>query len=302
MTKLLLDSGDPQEYKKIFDLAKAKGQELWGSTTNPSLIAKKLLSQGKKLTTKEAFDLQKQLVLEITQIVPGAVSAEVYAEQDTLAEEMIRQGEEISKWHERVVVKLPTNLEGLKSRTKLREKGVTINNTLVFSQQQVFAITLHEKIMRREFGQAKSGWPSFISPFVGRLDDKGEDGLEFVKKAVRIVTDYFEKDLVWMLAASIRNTTHFKGSIQLGCDLMTVPATVFADWLNLSKEDQNAVPSENPLGLADIPAWNPSEELLAIDTVDDLLQAIELNKLDISHPLTTAGIERFVADWKTVLS
>src|SRR6266700_1817633 len=98
MTKFLLDSGDPNEYREIAALAKEKGSELWGSTTNPSLIAKKLA--GKKLTPIDAFKLQKELVEEILTIVPGAVSAEVYADAETSVDQMIEQGRDIATWHE----------------------------------------------------------------------------------------------------------------------------------------------------------------------------------------------------------
>src|SRR5690349_17207707 len=126
MTKFLLDSGDPAEYREIAQLAKEKGSELWGSTTNPSLIAKKL--SGDKLTRQEAFALQKDLVMEILSIVPGAVSAEVYADTQTTARDMIEQGRDIASWHERIYVKLPTTLEGFKARTQLRKEGIAINN------------------------------------------------------------------------------------------------------------------------------------------------------------------------------
>ena len=145
MTKFILDSGNPQEYREISHLAEQHGGMIWGSTTNPTLVAKQL--SGKKLTIEQAFGLQKELVLEILEIVPGAVSAEVYANAETKAEEMIEQGRDIASWHERVVVKLPTTLEGFKARTALREEDILTNNTLVFSQQQIFAICLHEKIV-----------------------------------------------------------------------------------------------------------------------------------------------------------
>src|ERR1700719_1712375 len=115
MTKFLLDSGDPDEYKEITSLAKEKGYELWGATTNPTLIAKKLA--GQKITSEEAFALQKKIVFEILDIVPGAVSAEVYADDKTTAEQMVEQGRDIAKWHERIFVKLPTTIEGFKART-----------------------------------------------------------------------------------------------------------------------------------------------------------------------------------------
>src|SRR5882762_5672276 len=128
MTKLLLDSGDLIEYKQMSELA-------------------------------------KQIVKDILAIVPGAVSAEVYASHETSAEQMIEQGKQIATWDPRVVVKLPTTLEAFKARTELRKLGICINNTLVFSQQQVFAITLHEKLMQQEFGKPHADYPCFISPF-----------------------------------------------------------------------------------------------------------------------------------------
>ena len=87
ITKFLLDSGDPDEYFKLKELAETKGTELWGSTTNPSLVAKKLA--GQKISQEQAFEMQKELVLKILEIVPGAVSAEVYAEAQTTADEMV---------------------------------------------------------------------------------------------------------------------------------------------------------------------------------------------------------------------
>lgn len=301
MAKFLLDSGDPEEYKTISQLAKEKGSELWGSTTNPSLIAKKLAAAGKKLTTQEAFQLQKDIVLQIIGIVPGAVSGEVYADQTTTAQNMAEQGRDIASWHPRVVVKLPTTLEGMKARTQLRKEGIGINNTLVFSQEQVFAISLHEKLMTEAYGPAKTGFPAFISPFVGRLDDRGENGLTFLKYAVDLTHTYFAKDLVWMLEASIRNLGHMKEGIDMGSELLTIPAKVYQEWFALSPEQQAAVKAETT-GLQDIPQWTPSEELLAIQSVDELMQAIESGKLDITHPLTTAGIDKFVADWHAILA
>ena len=97
--KYLLDSGDPNEYRQMQQIATEHGYVLWGSTTNPSLIAKKLA--GKKISERDAFALQKEIVLEIITIVRGAVSAEVYADENTTAEEMNTQGLEIATWHER---------------------------------------------------------------------------------------------------------------------------------------------------------------------------------------------------------
>ena len=299
MIKYLLDSGDPDEYRHVAELAKSKGQELWGSTTNPSLIAKKLA--GQKAAFEEAFfKLQKSLIDEILTIVPGAVSAEVYASPTSTASEMIEQGKTIASWHERVVVKLPTTLEGFKARTELRKLGITINNTLVFSQQQSYAISLHEKLMLDTYGKPQSGWPSFISPFLGRLDDRGEDGLSFLQNATETMHKLFGTDTTWMLAASIRTPRHFKASMEYGCEMITSPAKIYDEWFALSEDEQNAV-ALDATQLTKIPLWEPSEELKSITTIDGFFEAIENGTLDITHPLTDSGIERFVADWQQIL-
>ncbi|MBI1982344.1 MAG: hypothetical protein HYS68_02060, partial [Candidatus Levybacteria bacterium] len=222
----LLDSGDPLEFSEIAELFKQNSTSLWGATTNPSLIAKSASWRiaNKKVTQEEAFDLQKEIVLEIAKIVPGAVSAEVYADKNTKAHEMIEQGKEIKKWSEKIVVKLPTTIEGFKARTELRKAGIPINNTLVFSQEQIFAICLHEQIIQKTFGslvnpEPAEGYPPFISPFVGRLDDKGIDGMMLVEHGMKI-KKLFEVKL-WMLEASVRKPEHIKRGTNAKVELLT---------------------------------------------------------------------------------
>ncbi|MDE2589610.1 MAG: hypothetical protein KGL95_08100 [Patescibacteria group bacterium] len=299
-TKFLLDSGDPQEYRQMKDLLATHGSELWGSTTNPSLIAKKLT--GQKVSFDDAFSkLQRQIIEEILTIVPGAVSGEVYAAKNTTADSMVEQGRQIASWGERVVVKLPTTLEAFKARTQLRQLGICINNTLVFSQQQVFAITLHEKLMNEQYGKSKSSWPSFISPFVGRLDDIGEYGMDMVTHSVNLVKTHFTPDTVWMLEASIRTAAHLKKGLEINVELETVPAKVLTEWFGKTTVEQQTVDTSNTV-LQPIPAWTPSEELLKIKTVDEFMSAITTGKLDITHPLTDKGIDRFVADWSAIIA
>ncbi len=299
MTKYILDSGDPNEYKQISELAKQNGYLLWGSTTNPSLIAKKL--NGEKASFEEAFSvLQKQIVLEIATLVPGAVSAEVYASHDTTADQMIAQGREIVTWGDRIVVKLPTTLEGFKARTELRKLGICINNTLVFSQQQVFAIELHEKIMINEFGKPHSEWPCFISPFVGRLDDIGQDGMSLIKNSLSVTKKYFDVNNTWMLEASVRTVDHMKKGVDMDVDLITAPAKIYEQWFTMKPEDQQQVTAQ-ATSLQQIDLWEPSSELLSITTYDEFMRALETKTLDITHPLTDKGIDRFVADWSTII-
>src|SRR6185312_8449295 len=141
----------------------------------------------------------------------------------------------------RVVVKLPTTLEGMKARTELRKSGIPINNTLVFSQEQILAISLHEKLMIEMYGPTASGIPCFVSPFIGRLDDQGQNGMSFVRYSLEMLSKYFPKNTVWMLIASVRSLEHLKASIESSSELVTVPAKVFRDWFALSQEQQEAV-------------------------------------------------------------
>lgn len=303
MIKFLLDSGDPDEYREIAALAKEKGSELWGATTNPSLIAKKLLgpsthstSSGlqQKITRDEAFALQKKIVLEILEIVPGAVSAEVYADSITSAEEMVAQGRDIASWHERIVVKLPTTIEGFKARTELRKANIVINNTLVFSQQQIFAICLHEQIVTKQFSLEQPKWPPFISPFVGRLDDIGLQGIDLVANGMKIKKLLTPE--LWMLEASARTAQHILEGEELGSELVTAPAKVYKEYF------QGAIGTAEHKQLETIPYWEPPEELLKISTIDMFMDSIISETLNINHDLTSKGLTNFAKDWNNLIT
>lgn len=305
MTKFVLDSGNPEEYRKLSVLAKNGGVELWGATTNPSLIAKQLT--GKKLTQKEAFALQKDIVQEIVTIVPGAVSAEVYADNDTTADQMIEQGREIATWHPHVVVKLPTTYEAFKARTQLRKEKIVTNNTLVFTQEQIVAICLHEKIIQEVYGPTNDLWPPFISPFVGRLDDIKEDGMALVVNGMNS-KKLFTMSLpvttlaIWMLEASVRKPEHIKRGLLLNTELITAPFSIYETWLTMSQEERDSLDDSIYAKDLIVPTfYNPPKEILEISTIDEFMNLISSDKLSIKHELTDKGIERFVADWKAII-
>ncbi|GEM_PF-105165 len=306
-TKFLLDSGDPDEYREISKLAKEQGSEIWGSTTNPSLIAKKLA--GKKISQQEAFELQKKIVLEILEIVSGAVSAEVYADQNTTADAMIEQGNDIATWHSRIIVKLPTTIEGFKARTALRKAHIPVNNTLVFSQQQIYAICLHEQIMQKTYGPLQSLFPPFISPFAGRLDDIGQDGMALVENGMKIKKE-FDLPLpsgslaIWMLEASVRSLEHIKRGIVAKTELLTAPAKTYKEWFALPKEQRESLNGITSYAekLTKPSYWTAPEALKSISTPDEFMNAIESRKLDITHSLTNKGIIRFADDWKAIIA
>ncbi len=188
--KFFIDTANLDQIKE----AQALGI-LDGVTTNPSLMAKEGITGKEKII---------QHYLDICNIVDGPVSAEVIA---TDYEGMIREGEELAKLHENIVVKIPMIKEGIKAISYFTSKGIKTNCTLVFSVGQALLA-------------AKAG-ATYVSPFLGRLDDVSTDGLRLIEDIRLIYDNYmFETQI---LAASIRNTMHIIKCAELGSDVMTGP-------------------------------------------------------------------------------
>lgn len=166
-----------------------------GVTTNPSLISR----EGK-------VDYQK-LVKEICSVVPGPVSTEVLSQD---ASGMIDEGREVARWADNIVVKIPANLEGVEATSVLSKEGVKVNFTLCFSLNQTL------------LGVAAGA--RFVSPFVGRLDDIGEDGMKVVEDIVKFLRFYQFPTQV--IAASIRHPQHCMGAAKAGAHIATVPYKV----------------------------------------------------------------------------
>jgi transaldolase len=188
--KFFIDSAEISEIKEI-----ASYGLLDGVTTNPTLIAK----SGRKF---------KEVIAEICAIVDGPVSAEVAA---TDYEGMVREGNILSKIAKNVCVKLPLTLDGLKACKYFSDKGVQTNVTLCFSAAQAILA-------------AKAG-ATFVSPFVGRLDDVGQDGLGLIDEICEIYANYpeFKTEI---LVASVRHPVHITTAAKLGADVATIPAKV----------------------------------------------------------------------------
>lgn len=168
-----------------------------GVTTNPSLIAK----SGRPMA---------EVIAEICGVVEGPVSAEVAA---TEAAQMIREGEKLAAIAPNVVVKVPLTYEGLKATAEFRRLGIQTNVTLCFSATQAMLA-------------AKAG-ATYVSPFVGRLDDHGANGLDLLVE-IRTIFDNFDFDTE-ILAASLRNPNHVKEAAMAGCDCATLPPAVFKE-------------------------------------------------------------------------
>ena len=211
--KFFIDTADVKEIREAHALGLVDGV-----TTNPSLIAK----SGRKF---------KDVIKEIVSIVDGPISAEVISLD---APGMIKEGKELAKIHKNIVVKLPMTPEGLKACHALSEKGIKTNVTLIFTSMQALLA-------------AKAG-ATYVSPFVGRLDDISQDGMGIIDE-IRTIFDNYGY-MAEIIVASVRNPIHVLNSALIGADVATIPYSVM----------------------------------------------IQLAK----HPLTDAGIEKFLKDWESV--
>ncbi|HEU0264941.1 MAG TPA: fructose-6-phosphate aldolase [Geobacterales bacterium] len=211
--KFFIDTADVQEIREAHALGVVDGV-----TTNPSLIAK----SGRKF---------EEVIREIAAIVDGPISAEVVALDH---EGMLREAEVLAKIHKNIVIKLPMTTEGLKATRALTDRGIKTNVTLVFTPMQALLA-------------AKAG-ATYVSPFVGRLDDISQDGMEIIEQIRTIFDNYgFQTEII---VASVRNPIHVLNSALIGADIATIPYSVIAQ---LAK-----------------------------------------------HPLTDAGIKKFLEDWEKV--
>src|SRR5262249_40464817 len=195
-TRILVDGGDPDETLRVKKLLGFVD----GQTTNPSLIAKnpeiqERIASGHSLTSQEEKDEYRKIVQTISPLVGDAgVSIEVFADLDTSAEGMLAQGEEMFSWIPNAYIKYPCTHEGLKAAEMSVRRGLRVNMTLCFSQEQAAAVYAATKGTKA---------PVYVSPFVGRLDDRGENGIDLIKN---IKTMYRNRDgHVHVLSASIRS-------------------------------------------------------------------------------------------------
>ncbi len=188
--KFFIDTANLKQIKEAQDLG-----VLDGVTTNPSLMAKE------GITGKDNIFAH---YVKICELVEGDVSAEVIA---TDFDGMVREGEELATLHDRIVVKIPMIKDGVKAIKYFSEKGIKTNCTLVFSAGQALLA-------------AKAG-ATYVSPFIGRLDDISTDGLNLIAE-IRLIYDNYEFE-TQILAASIRHTMHVIDCAKLGADVMTGP-------------------------------------------------------------------------------
>ena len=188
--KFFVDTADVAEIKEL-----AATGLLDGVTTNPSLIAK----SGRDF---------KEAIAEICEVVPGPVSAEVTALD---AEGMLKEAHELAKIAKNVTIKVPLTFDGLKACKALTGEGLMVNVTLCFNANQALLA-------------AKAG-ATFVSPFIGRLDDIGQDGMHLIRE-IRQIFDNYQDLTTDILAASIRTVNHVREAALIGADVATVPPSI----------------------------------------------------------------------------
>ena len=277
-TKLFLDGGDPAESRRAREIL----GHLDGQTTNPSLIASNpeirgRLAAGERFTRAEARAFYRQVVLEIAKTVEGSLSIEVDAHERSTVEDLIQQGRDFAGWVPNATIKYPVTTAGLEAAERSVAEGIHVNLTLCFSQEQAAGVYVATRGAKR---------PAFVSPFVGRLDDRGQNGMDVIAGIVRML-DAGDGHLL-TLTASVRNIDHLQYAIQLLSPLVTAPLKVFEAW----QAAGFPVPGPDyvyprgqlePIPYRDLPLDRPWREY------------------DIRHPLTDAGLRKFAEAWEALL-
>ena len=203
--KFFVDTAKIEDIKKANDMG-----VICGVTTNPSLIA------------KEGGRSQEDVLKEIASNVDGPISGEVKA-TTVDAEGMIAEGREIAKLHENMVVKIPMTVEGLKATKVLASEGIAVNVTLIFTANQALLA-------------ARAG-AAYVSPFLGRLDDISQPGIDLIESIAAIFANYPEIDTE-IIAASVRNPIHVTDCALAGADIATVPYGVIEQMTKHPLTDQ----------------------------------------------------------------
>lgn len=278
-TRIFLDSGDPDDTRCTLSLLGF----LDGQTTNPSLVAHNptvlaCLTQEGKCSKSEIHDLYKELITEISSILPeGDISIEVYAQMDTFSEHMMQDARDMHEWAENARIKFPTNAHGINAAIEALKEGMKVNMTLVFSQAQAAAI--HAATKGAQPGQV------IISPFIGRLDDAGLRGFDLVENCMRMYREAGSH--VQVLAASIRSEQHLQACFASDVDIVTAPTRILEAWgrggMVVAKD-------------GDASKFAGTE----IEYVEYDLTA-DWKTFDITHPLTDAGVTKFAAEWDNLI-
>ncbi|MDO8609733.1 MAG: transaldolase family protein [bacterium] len=292
--KIYLDSSNPEETKK----AKSLLGFVDGQTTNPSLVMKhpemaKYLESGKKITEKELLQFYKSVILEIRKSIAGSISVEIYADWDTKASTILKQAEEMNSWARNLHVKFPVIPEAVKAAHEFTKHGGLANLTLVFDQNQAAAAymaTLHESNTNHQHAH-------FVSPFVGRWDDRGFLGLDLIQNIHKMYKEFdlkrnTNKSHIEILSASIRSLEHLYGSIFLGADIVTIPLKLIVEWMHAEQWVPDKKYRIESNGLKSLRYENtPFKKTYSDYTIPN-----------VPGSLLAEGLDKFIADWKKILA
>lgn len=283
-SRIFIDGGDPQETKAADELLKKAGHHgLDGQTTNPTLIAKNFSAKhaGARVTMQEAFGEYKRVVTEMAKVTKGPISIQVIGDPATLtSEEMLTQARDRITWIPNGIIKFPATTEGLKATEIFCQEG-PVNITLNFSQEQAAAVYVATK-------PHHSDKEVFVSPFVGRFDDRGEKGMDVVANILQMYRAFGDGH-VKVLTASVRNIKHIFYALWLKSDIITIPFKVFQEWSDQGFPQPPADFMYDAPGLTEIPYREINLEQ-------------DWKSYDLRHDLTTVGLARFWDDWKTIVS
>jgi transaldolase len=283
MTKFFLDSCNPNDTKLAVELL----GKLDGQTTNPSLLVKNPNLQNElkngKISSNRLLELYKQAITEIANQIPqGSVSIEVYADKNSTAKDMLKQAEEFYTWIPNAHIKFPATVAGLEASTEFVGSGGRVNMTLVFSQEQALAVHLATQ-------KAKNKGDVFVSPFVGRLDDIGQNGIDLVSNILKMYKTLDSK--VEVLGASLRSNHHLLACISQNCDIVTAPFSTYQEYKDskkLNPKGQTSFRYKTDLGPIKYKSFDQNGKL-------------NVKNLNIQHDLTDKGLDKFASDWNGVL-
>lgn len=281
-SKIFIDGGDPEETKLADEMLKKVGYHgLDGQTTNPTLIAKNFSAKngGKKVSMDEAIAEYKRVVTEMSKTVTkGGISIQVIGDPATLTkDDMLSQARDRITWIPNGVIKFPCTKEGLEAVEVFCQEG-PVNVTLNFSQEQAAAVYAATKT---------HNYDVFLSPFVGRLDDKGENGMAVIANELTMLGSLGDGH-VQVLTASVRTSAHLMYALKLKSHVITMPFKVINEWVDAGAKTPGDDFVYDVPGLTDI----PYREL----TLDK-----DWREYDLSHPLTDAGVARFWEDWQSIV-
>ncbi len=320
-SQIFVDGADPAEMREADRMLKKAGYPgVQGQTTNPSLIAKIFLAAKEKETggkktsgtethralnpgivtvdtkqkisnpqpsnsEKAALAFWRRTVEEIATVTKGPISIQVVGDESLTVEQMLSQARDRITWIPNAVVKFPATTAGLAAAEIFCEEG-PVNITLNFSQEQAAAVYVATKT---------HNYDVFVSPFVGRLDDRGENGMDVVAN----ISEMYKKlgdNHVKVLTASLRNVKQILYALWLKSDAITIPFKVLKEW-----GDPSPGSGRQPFELPSADFIYDAPGLIEIP-YRELSLDVDWRELDLNHDLTTSGLAKFWEDWKTAIT